>query len=186
MLVGQQVKSLRRGKRFSAAWSVCSAAAIQLHARRKVVVPRQSQGHDGVHAVDHRCRHQDRCPALLGGLVDDVHGTELQGCGLARIDRRRLDEFASERGFGRSEDDARLLFPLGLRLPRHRVLQGHRNRDVADLADFTEIPQSAVFRPISPRNSSSAVVRSDNSADNIDEPIISRNEVWATRSIASR
>jgi hypothetical protein len=41
---------------------------------------------------------------------------------------------------------------------------------------------SAVFRPISVRNSSSAAVRSDKSADSIDEPIISRSEVWETPS----
>src|SRR5271154_5412148 len=40
--------------------------------------------------------------------------------------------------------------------------------------DFTEMPQSAVLRPISPRNNSSAAVRSDKSADSIDDPILSR------------
>jgi len=43
--------------------------------------------------------------------------------------------------------------------------------------DSTQMPQSAVLRPISPRNSSSAALRSDKSADNIDDPIISRSEV---------
>src|SRR6478736_2070521 len=43
--------------------------------------------------------------------------------------------------------------------------------------DSTEMPQSAVLRPISPRNSSSAALCSDKSADNIDDPIISRSEV---------
>jgi hypothetical protein len=38
------------------------------------LLPRQREGHHGIHAVDHRCRDQDGGAALLGGLIDDVHG----------------------------------------------------------------------------------------------------------------
>jgi hypothetical protein len=59
-----------------------------------------------------------------------------------------LDELARDRRLGRSENDARLLFAFRLRLP-----------------------QSAVLRPISPRKSSSAALRSDRSAASIDDPM---------------
>ena len=40
-----------------------------------------------------RARDQDRRAALLGGLIDDVHGAKLQRRRMIGIDRRRLDEF---------------------------------------------------------------------------------------------
>ena len=52
--------------------------------------------------------------------------------------------------------------------------------------ELTEMPQSAVLRAISVRSTSSAALRSDNSADSNDEPIISRKDVCATRSMAER
>ncbi len=45
-------------------------------------------------------------------------------------------------------------------------------------------PQSAVLRAIWSRSRSSIEERSDSSAVSIEDPISSRSEVWATRSIA--
>ncbi len=47
-------------------------------------------------------------------------------------------------------------------------------------------PQALVFSPMVVLNRASAVWRSDSRAESMDEPIISRSEVWATRSMAMR
>ena len=52
--------------------------------------------------------------------------------------------------------------------------------------ELTEMPQSAVFCAISVRSTSSAALRSDNSAVRCEAPIISRKDVCATRSMARR
>ena len=52
--------------------------------------------------------------------------------------------------------------------------------------ELTEMPQLSVLRAISVRNTSSAALRSDNSSDSIEEPMVSRKLVCATRSSASR
>src|ERR1700726_843426 len=91
----------------------------------------QSRGR--VHTVDHRRRDQNRGAALLCRLVDDVHGTQLQGGGMIGIDLGGLDKLPRDFGFGRPENDAGLFFALGLGLARHRILQGHWDSDVADL-----------------------------------------------------
>ena len=44
-----------------------------------------------------------------------------------------FDELSRYCGFGRSKNDPRLLFSLGLCLSGHGVLQGNRDRDVAVL-----------------------------------------------------
>jgi hypothetical protein len=67
-----------------------------------------------------------------------------------------------------------------------------KSREATEIAtsristDFTEIFQPEVLRPISPRKSSLAASRSDGSAGSIDDSIISRRDVWATLSMASR
>jgi len=57
----------------------------------------------------------------------------LQGRGLTRVDHGRLDELSRDRRLGRSKNYPGLFFALGLRLSRHSVLQGNRDRDVANL-----------------------------------------------------
>src|SRR5580704_2435824 len=91
----------------------------------------QSRGR--VHTVDHRRRDQDRGAAFLCRLIDDVHGTQLQGRGMIGIDLGGLDKLPRDLSFGGPENDAGLFLTLGLGLARHGILQGHRDSDVADL-----------------------------------------------------
>ena len=49
------------------------------------------------------------------------------------IDLGGLDKLSRDFGFGRPENNAGLFLPLGLRLARHGILQGHWDRDVTDL-----------------------------------------------------
>src|ERR1700733_7903096 len=102
------------------------------------------------------------------------------------VGHSRLDDLSRDRRLSRSKNYPGLLFALSLGLSRHSVLQRNRDRDVADLNGLHRNAPVVVLRPISPRNRSSAAVRSDRSADNIDDPIISRSDVWETRSIQSR
>ena len=105
---------------------------------------------------------------------------------MIRIDHGRLDELSRDRGFGRSKNDTGLLFPFRLGLPRHGVLQGNRDRDVADLDRLHRNAPVGGFASDFAAQQLVCGLRSDNSADSIDDPIISRSEVWATRSMASR
>src|SRR4051812_22688919 len=149
-------------------------------------LPRKREGRGRVHAVHHGRRHQDRGPPLLGGFVDDVHRPKLQGGRVVGVDLGGLNELARDLGFSRSEDHTGLL--LALRLA-WRQMGAFRATGIATSrisTDLTVTPQSAVFWPITSRRWSSAALRSDSSAESMEEPIISRSEVCATRSIASR
>src|ERR1700737_4879180 len=78
----------------------CSSCALQ---RREPLawslLGGQHQSRGRVHAVDHRRRDQDRGAALLCRLVDDVHGTQLQGGGMIGIDLGGLDKLPRDLGF---------------------------------------------------------------------------------------
>ena len=128
-----------------------------------------------IHAVDHGRRYQDRRAALLGGLVDDVHGAELQRRRAAGIDIGRLDEFLRDFLFGLSEQHARQFLALGLRLPAHRVLQrqaARRYRGSRPRAPIRPIPRSCVRslratadRPVCVRTAASTARRSRRSRE---------------------
>ena len=96
-------------------------------------LPGQCQGHHGIHAVDHRRRHQDRSATLLGRFIDDIHCAQLQSGRVIGVGYGRLDELSRNRRLSRSKNYPSLLFALGLGLSRHSVLQRNRDRDVADL-----------------------------------------------------
>jgi len=57
----------------------------------------------------------------------------MQSDGIIGIGARRLGELVGDFRLGRAEYDTRLALALGLRLPAHRVLQGNRDPDIADL-----------------------------------------------------
>jgi len=100
-----------------------------------------------IHAVDHGRRDQDRRAALFRGLIDDVHGAELQGRRTAGVEVGGFDEFLCDFLFGLTQQDARQLLALRLRLPAHCVLQ---RRGHADIADFDREHGHAPFRGLAP------------------------------------
>jgi hypothetical protein len=86
-----------------------------------------------VHAVDGAAGHDDRATAFLGALIKHVHAAWMQGDRVVRIGPRSLDKTVGNLRLGSAENDASLALPLGLSLAAHRILQGNRDLDIADL-----------------------------------------------------
>ena len=66
---------------------------------------RPTPGHHRIHAVDHRRRDQHRGAALLGRLIDDIHGAQLQSrvmigvgllCHLHEVGRARAGKWLAD------------------------------------------------------------------------------------------
>jgi two-component sensor histidine kinase len=60
------------------------------------LLPRQCESHHGIQAIDHRCRDQNRGSTLLGRLINDVHGAQLQSGRMIRIGHGCLDKLSRE------------------------------------------------------------------------------------------
>jgi hypothetical protein len=69
----------------------------------------------------------------------------MQGDRVVGISLRRLGEFVGNLRFGRTQDHPRLALSLGLRLAAHRVLQCHRNTNIADFDGFDPDPPIGGF-----------------------------------------
>ena len=71
------------------------------------------------------------------------------------VSHGRLDELSRNRRLSRSKNYPSLLFALGLGLSRQASCKATGITTSRISTDFTEMPQSAVLRPISLRNRSS-------------------------------
>ena len=99
--------------------------------RRSSSSPRHSSQ---LHRFDRGARHDDDGRVVpLQALVEHVHRAQMECGRIVRVALRRLVEFLRDLPFGIAEDHARLPLALGLRLHRHRILQGRRYQHVLEL-----------------------------------------------------